>query len=81
MTSSNPIFVRRLGPQNACFKTEACPDIFELADGTFAIIGEDITAESKASLPPGAGCGQGERIVRIPRKLLVAARPDIPTVL
>lgn len=78
MTPTNPIFVRRLGPQNACFKTEACPDILELADGDFAVIGQDITAESAGHLPPNVGCGQGERIVKIPRQLLIHVKPDIP---
>ena len=74
-----PMFIRRLGTKSACFKTEACPDIFELADGDFAVIGKDITAESIASLPKDAGCGAGERVIRIPRALLVGARPDIPS--
>jgi hypothetical protein len=56
---------------------EGCPDIFELADGDFAIIGADITEFSK-NLPPGAGCGSDERMMRVPRRILVAARRDIP---
>ena len=54
-----------------------CPDIFELENGDFAIIGADIT-EAAAKLPPSAGCGPDERIVRIPRKTLVLAKLDIP---
>ena len=54
-----------------------CPDIFELEDGDFAIIGADIT-DSANLLPPSAGCGADERIVRIPRKTLVLAKQDIP---
>lgn len=74
-------FLRRLGPGpraiNACTIALRCPDIFELESGDFAIIGKDITA-SAANLPPDAGCGPDERIVRIPRNLLVAAKTDIP---
>lgn len=77
MTPSPLAFVRRLGPQNACFKTEGCPDILELADGDFAVIGQDITAESAGRLPSTVGCSRGERIVRIPRQVLVQAKTDI----
>ena len=56
---------------------QGCPDIFELENGDFAIIGADITAAAD-KLPPSAGCGPDERIVRIPRKTLVLAKQDIP---
>jgi hypothetical protein len=55
-----------------------CPDIFELADGDFAIVGIDVTAEAARQLPPDASCGPDERIVRVPRRTLVLAKPDIP---
>ncbi len=79
-------FLRRLGPEpsadsglrRACYATCGCPDIFELADGDFAIIGSDITEAAAGKLPPTAGCAPNERIVRIPRKLLVLARAAIP---
>jgi hypothetical protein len=75
------MILRRLGPSPAassCPAGHECPDIFELKDGDFAIIGMDITDEARAALPADAGCGRNERIVRIPRKLLVEALPDIP---
>jgi len=77
------MFKRRLGiappahPQ--CVGAHQCPDIWELEDGDFAIIGHDITHEA-GKLPPTAGCGTHERMVRIPRALLVRARTDIPDV-
>lgn len=37
-----------------------------------------MTAETKDRLPATAGCGPDERIVRVPRNILVAARQDIP---
>jgi len=49
-----------------------------MESGDFAVIGTDITDEANSKLPAGAGCGPGERIVRIPRSLLVRARADIP---
>jgi hypothetical protein len=81
---SAPIeFVRRIGltPQEnglLCVGCRNCPDIWELANGDFAIIGMDITDAAIEKLPPTAGCGPGERIVRLPRNLLVNAKHDIP---
>jgi hypothetical protein len=50
----------------------------ELASGDFAVIGVDITVEAKTSMFPTAGCGLDERVVQIPRKTLIRAKPDIP---
>lgn len=55
-----------------------CPDIWELIDGNFAIIGIEKTSVLKAHLPPSASCGQDESIVVLPRELLVHARSYIP---
>lgn len=76
-------FIRRLGPDPHAngAKTVAlcnCPDIFELESGDFAIIGIDITDTAKPKLPSSASCGPDERIVFIPRNLLVNVKPDIP---
>jgi len=76
-------FLRRIGqdPHANGRQTVAlnnCPDIFELKSGDFAIIGIDITDTAKPKLPPTAGCGPDERIVFIPRNLLVEAKSDIP---
>ncbi len=79
MTISS-MFLRRLGNDapGPSLCARSCPDILELADGDFAIIGADITTEAADRLPLGSGCGPEERIVRIPRALLVRARQDIP---
>jgi len=76
------VFVRRLGPDphgNGAKSVgcHGCPDIWEIQGGDFAVIGIDIT-DAAASLPPSAGCGPDERIVRVPRKVLVLAKRDIP---
>jgi hypothetical protein len=76
-------FHRRIGqdPHTNGRQTVAlnnCPDIFELKSGDFAIIGIDITDAARPKLPPTAGCGPDERIIFIPRNLLVEAKPDIP---
>ena len=81
--NTTPMFLRRLGPDPHTNGAQSvgcrgCPDIFELASGDFAIIGIDITAAAVSKLPPSAGCGPDERIVFIPRNLLVKAKADIP---
>jgi hypothetical protein len=77
------MFLRRLGPdphQNGAQSAglRGCPDVFELETGDFAVIGKDITPQAIPQLPPGASCGPDERIVVIPRKTLVGAKPNIP---
>ena len=76
-------FVRRIGPDPHANGAQSagcsgCPDIWELADGDFAIIGIDITDTAISKLPTTAGCGRDERIVRVPRNVLVNAKRDIP---
>ena len=78
------MFLRRIGPDPHAngamtIALNNCPDIFELESGDFAIIGIDITAKALPQLPPTAGCGPDERIVLIPRNLLVNAKSDIPS--
>ena len=77
------MFRRRLGPDPhskgaATPALQGCPDVFELESGDFAIIGRDITQEAVEQLPVGASCGPDERIIVIPRKTLVLAKPDVP---
>ncbi len=77
------MILRRLGtppPQRAtqCAACNNCPDLFELEDGDFAVIGLDRTADLRSALPVDAGCGLAERIVVIPRAVLVAAKREIP---
>ena len=75
-------FIKRIGPDphaNGAKSVgcQGCPDIWELDNGDFAVIGLDIT-HATADLPPSAGCGPDERMVRVPRKTLVLAKADIP---
>ena len=75
--------LRRLGPDPHANGTQSaaasgCPDILELDNGDFAIIGIDITSAATPILPTSAGCGPDERIVRVPRNVLVQAKRDIP---
>lgn len=76
-------FLRRIGPDphrngRQTIALNNCPDIWELTNGDFAVIGIDVTDAAKAKLPPTASCGPDERIVRIPRNLLVDAKEHIP---
>ena len=75
--------LRRLGPDPHANGAQTpalmnCPDVFELDTGDFAIIGIEMTDALKSKLPPTASCGPDERIVLVPRRILVGAKSDIP---
>lgn len=73
--------VRRVGasPRERGSATgQTCPDIFELSDGNFAVIGTEATAALDSELPPDAARADYERIVVITRETLVRAKDDIP---
>jgi hypothetical protein len=74
------MFIRRLGQkgQNLCESGFRCPQILEMVDGDFAAVGLDLTAEAVPAMPAGPGVGPNERVVRIPRHVMIAARMDIP---
>jgi len=57
---------------------DGCPDVFELENGDFAIIGVRVTSALKVNLPESAGCGADEEIVYVPRYVLANAKRDIP---
>lgn len=83
MKTSSLLFTRRLGPdphRNGAqtVALAGCPDILEMADGSFAIIGIDITEQAKVAMFPTSSCGPDERVVKVPRELLVNAKADIP---
>jgi hypothetical protein len=65
---------RERGSANNC----SCPDVFELTDGRFAVIGTDMTEELDGALPADASRATYERIVVITRDTLVRAKSDIP---
>jgi hypothetical protein len=78
------MFKRRIGPDpheggGSTSSAVGCPDIWELEDGSFMVIGVKKTSELISLLPPSASCGPDEEIVIIPRKTLTAAKNDIPT--
>jgi hypothetical protein len=55
-----------------------CPDVFELSNGDFAVIGTDMTDKLEFKLPSDAARADYERIVVISRATLLAAKADIP---
>ncbi|MFJ5559528.1 hypothetical protein ACIQCD_19490 [Streptomyces sp. NPDC093250] len=73
--------IRRLGVA-PCYRGSAggatCPDLFELADGNFAVIGTDATDSLESQLPEDAARADYERIVVITRETLIKAKADIP---
>lgn len=73
-----PEISRRLGTapaERGCAGSTDCPDVFELESGDFAIIGENVT--DGVTLPADAGCSAAERIVLVPRAVLLAAFADL----
>jgi len=75
------LIIRRIGAspvERGSANNCSCPDIFELADGRFAVIGTDLTDQLEGALPADASRADYERIVVITRDTLVRAKPDIP---
>jgi hypothetical protein len=59
----------------------SCPGIWEMTNGDIAIIGRDVTdAYTSAAdrLPEGASVDPGERLVILPRGMIISAKADIP---
>ncbi|MER5772808.1 hypothetical protein ABT144_00635 [Streptomyces sp. NPDC002039] len=77
-------FKRRLGKSalelGATNSGPECPDIWELENGDIAVIGRDLTTPLGARLPDGVSISRDERLVVIPRSMLIAAKTDIPNV-
>lgn len=75
--------MRRIGAsprERGSASGQTCPDIFELSDGDFAVIGTEATAVLDSELPADAARAEDERIVIISRETLLRARADIPEV-
>ncbi|MEU9128803.1 hypothetical protein AB0D08_11925 [Kitasatospora sp. NPDC048540] len=75
-------FVRRAGKSAAELGStgggNGCPDIWELSNGDFAIIGRDLTDAYAAGLPDDVSIGPDERLVVIPRIMVAHAKLDFP---
>lgn len=70
---------RRLGlapSQRAdCSNSGNCPDLFELENGDYAVIGRDVSFA--LDLPADAGRSDSERVVMVPRAVMLAAARDL----
>lgn len=75
-------FKRRLGKSatelDDTKQGKTCPDIWELTNGDIAVIGRDVTDAFGDRLPPDVTVGLDERLVVIPRNMVVAAKSDLP---
>ncbi|HET6704101.1 hypothetical protein [Amycolatopsis sp.] len=79
MADPNSAFLRQLG-DNTSAPYETCPDLWELENGDFAIIGSDLTDEYSSRLPEGVSIAPYERLVVLPRARIVSSKKDIPDV-
>jgi hypothetical protein len=83
LTRNTITIKRRLGKSPAarsntkCIALNGCPDLFELEDGRFAVIGTLVTGGSTIPLPADAGIGDGECLVILPREVLMDALDDL----
>ncbi|MGW6449772.1 hypothetical protein [Lentzea sp. NPDC055074] len=66
------------GNETASGGESCCPDIWELDNGDVAVIGRDLTPDYAARLPEGVSIGSDERLVVLPRGMVIAAKADIP---
>lgn len=54
-----------------------CPDIWELSNGDFAVIGRELTDSYSSRLPSGVSISPDDRLVVIPRNVLFSASEDL----
>ncbi|MFF9897575.1 hypothetical protein [Streptomyces longispororuber] len=73
--------VRRIGVpprERGSLSGETCPDVFELDNGDFAVVGTEATDTLDGELPPDAARAEHERIVIVSRETLIRAKADLP---
>ncbi|GAA0651214.1 hypothetical protein GCM10010174_88640 [Kutzneria viridogrisea] len=68
----------RSGDETATVGEGGCPDIWELDNGDVAVIGRDLTMSYQDRLPNGVSVRSDERLVVLPRGMIIAAKADIP---
>jgi hypothetical protein len=56
---------------------DGCPDVWQLDNGDYAVIGIHVDAQVEKPLPPTASCGPDETIVMVPKKIFEAAARDL----
>ncbi|MER7641494.1 MULTISPECIES: hypothetical protein [unclassified Streptomyces] len=73
--------VRRIGlpPRSRdSHSGSTCPDVFELTDGRFAVIGAEKTAEVREARPDMRELNRHEIVVVVDRRTLACAKDFIP---
>lgn len=73
------MFTRRLGESalQQCEYGHNCPQVLEMVDGDFAVVGLNIKQEAAPHLPPGPGIGPDEGMVKVPRRVIMGMIPDL----
>jgi hypothetical protein len=75
-------FARRLGKParelGGNSGKQGCPDIWELSNGDIAVIGRNLSEAYTGRLPEDVSLAEDERLVVIPRAMIIAAKKDIP---
>jgi hypothetical protein len=75
-------FMRRLGKSadegGLSHGKTGCPDFWGLSNGDVAVIGRDLTEVYVNRFPEGVTVLSDERLVVVPRAMIIAAKPDIP---
>lgn len=73
-------FSRRLGigGEDKSSEHSGCPDMWELSNGDVAVIGKDLTESYRSMLPAGVSVRPDERLVILPRRIVLTAKADIP---
>lgn len=75
-------FLRRLGKSahelGITTGNVSCPEMWELANGDVAVIGDNLTESYRERLPEGVRIDPGESLVIIPRQIITSAKADIP---
>ena len=70
------MFLRRLGSKLECVHGSSCPQVLEKRDGNFVVVGQLVTQEAAAALPPGPGIGPTESAVEVPRAVMISAMEE-----
>jgi len=66
-----------LDKPNPCCGRSTCPAVFISENGDFVIVGTDVTTELKKNLPIDSGCASYEKIVKIPRNIMLKAIEEV----
>ena len=74
----NPHLLPEVIETGGSVAADGCPDVWELSNGDFAVIGIRKTREFLHLLPKSAGCGLDEEIVLVPKIVMANAKKDLP---